>query len=282
MVRVQTRSKYFCDLESELDLAWGEGALAYCKENGGRWWAIRNSAWEIKTFENQPPSSAGYDGDPTIITQDSTHRFVSDTEKTTWNGKQDALGFTPANSSHNHDSAYEAKNANIQAHIASAHAPNNAQKNSDITKSEIEAKLTGAITSHTHPNQGYAINVQALTSSPADAATIYFGMLPKAPTTTAGISRIYFRAAGTIKRVEIYCYSGTAGTNESWSLYVRKNNTTDTLIATVSLATSERIFSNTDINIPVADGDYVEIKSINPTWVTNPLTCIFGGYLYIE
>jgi len=29
-------------------------------------------------------------------------------------------------------------------------APNNAQKNSDITKAEIEAKLTGEITSHTH------------------------------------------------------------------------------------------------------------------------------------
>ena len=35
-------------------------------------------------------------------------------------------------------------------HSQSAHAPSNAQKNSDITKAEIEAKLTGAITSHTH------------------------------------------------------------------------------------------------------------------------------------
>lgn len=35
-------------------------------------------------------------------------------------------------------------------HSQSTHAPTNAQKNSDITKAEIEAKLTGAITSHTH------------------------------------------------------------------------------------------------------------------------------------
>ncbi len=34
---------------------------------------------------------------PANITQDSTHRFVTDTEKSTWNGKQDALGFTPEN-----------------------------------------------------------------------------------------------------------------------------------------------------------------------------------------
>ena len=36
------------------------------------------------------------------------------------------------------------------AHRNSAHAPANAQKNSDITKAEIEAKLTGVISSHTH------------------------------------------------------------------------------------------------------------------------------------
>ena len=35
-------------------------------------------------------------------------------------------------------------------HSQAAHAPSNAQKNSDITKAEIEAKLTGTITSHTH------------------------------------------------------------------------------------------------------------------------------------
>ncbi|WP_336786961.1 hypothetical protein [Paenibacillus sp. MMO-177] len=34
----------------------------------------------------------------TDVTQDATHRFVTDTEKSTWNGKQAALGFTPENS----------------------------------------------------------------------------------------------------------------------------------------------------------------------------------------
>ena len=35
-------------------------------------------------------------------------------------------------------------------HSQAAHAPSNAQKNSDITKAEIEAKLTGTVTSHNH------------------------------------------------------------------------------------------------------------------------------------
>lgn len=129
---------------------------------------------------------------------------------------------------------------------------------------------------------GLTINVQALTSSPADGATIYFGTLPKAPVTTGAISKIFIRKAGTIKHAEIYCYSGTAGSAESWSLYIRKNNTTDTLIATVAAATNERVFSNSSLSISMAVGDYFEIKAINPTWGTNPLTTIFGGYIYIE
>lgn len=130
--------------------------------------------------------------------------------------------------------------------------------------------------------KGYTINVQALTSSPADGQKVYFGMLPKAPTTSANISKVHIRKAGTITSANIYCYSGTAGTNEAWSLYVRINNTTDHLIQTLSVNTSERIFTNSSLNIAVSPGDYIEIKSVNPTWATNPLTTIFGGYIYIE
>ena len=55
----------------------------------------------------------------------------------------------------NYDAAY--------THSTSVHAPSNAQKNSDITKSEIEAKLTGNITTHTHS--------QYLTSIPSEYIT---------------------------------------------------------------------------------------------------------------
>jgi len=108
-------------------------------------------------------------------------------------------------------------------------------------------------------------------------------MLPKVPQTTANISKVYIRKAGTIKIAEIYCYSGTAGTNESWPLYVRLNNTTDYLIATLAVATSERMFSNTGLSIEISAGDYIEIKGVQPIWpVTNPATTIYGGYVYIE
>ncbi len=129
---------------------------------------------------------------------------------------------------------------------------------------------------------GYTLAVQALTSSPTDAQTVYFGNLPKAPVTTAATSKVYIPKTGTLKRAEVYCFSGTAGTAESWSLYVRHNNATDYLIATLAVSASARIFSNSSLAIAVSAGDYFEIKGVQPTWVTNPATTIYGGYVYIE
>lgn len=72
------------------------------------------------------------------------------------NHNHDAL-YSPLD--HDHDGDYEPANANIQTHVASAHAPSNAQKNSDITKGEIEAKLTGEISSHSHAGGSEAFPV---------------------------------------------------------------------------------------------------------------------------
>jgi hypothetical protein len=48
-------------------------------------------------------------------------------------------------------------------HSQAAHAPSNAQKNSDITIEEIEAKLTGTITSHSHTGGSGLSQSQVLT-----------------------------------------------------------------------------------------------------------------------
>ena len=58
----------------------------------------------------------------------------------------------------------------VDSSHTTSHAPSNAQKNSDITKAEIEAKLTGAITSHTHD---YAASSHNQASSTINAMTGY-------------------------------------------------------------------------------------------------------------
>ena len=83
------------------------------------------------------PGAAGSDADVTAHEAANNHALLH----------SNALDHAEA---HSHTGVYEAANANIQAHVVAAHAPSTAQKNSDITKAEIEAKLTGAIASHTH------------------------------------------------------------------------------------------------------------------------------------
>ncbi len=172
---------------------------------------------------------------------------------------------------------YDPQNKNGDAFNSDNHTDGTTNKAYTATeKTKLAGIAAGALA------DGYTLAVQALTSSPTDSQTVYFGNLPKAPVTTAATSKVYIPKAGTIKRAEIYCYSGTAGTNESWSLYVRLNNSADTLIATLTANTNERIFSNASLSITVAAGDYIEIKGVQPAWATNPLTTIYGGYLYIE
>lgn len=170
--------------------------------------------------------SGGYDGDPTVIQQSASYRLVTDDEKTTWNSKaagnhnhngvyQAAGDYAAsdhnhdltysllnhnhdsdyASMSHNHDSDYEPKDANIQSHIISAHAPSNAQKNSDITKAEIEAKLTGEINTHTHPPSNPYIAKLILAGNVATGANV-------TPVNLTGMAFDY--VAGGIYRIDIY------------------------------------------------------------------------------
>lgn len=145
-------------------------------------------------------------------------------------------------------------------------------------------KVSGTISSGGKilSNSAYTLSIQALTSSPVDGQTVYFGQLPKSPTTSPTVSRVYIRKSGSITASNISVSSGTSGSAEAWSLYIRKNNTTDTLIGTISTSTGERLFATTTINIPVVSGDYIEIKGVQPTWATNPLTTVYGGYILIE
>lgn len=81
---------------------------------------------------------------PASHTSDNTVH-VTASERSVWNAKSNLTLGTSSSTAFRGDQGLIAYN-----HSQAAHAPLNAQKNSDITKAEIEAKLTGAITSHTH------------------------------------------------------------------------------------------------------------------------------------
>lgn len=129
---------------------------------------------------------------------------------------------------------------------------------------------------------GYAIQCQALTASPADSVSNYFGTQPITITTTVNLRTFRVPKNSILKRASFLNTAGTAGTAENYSLYIRVNNTTDYLVATVAAAANYRLFENTALNITLNAGDTIEMKTVNPVWVTNPLTSIWGGYLYFE
>lgn len=114
--------------------------------NGGTQWDIDPGA---VTKADVGLSNADNTSDAAKPISTATQTALDSKSSTSHNhdGSYAALG-------HDHDATYEPKNANIQAHVASAHAPVDAQKNSDILQSEIEAKLTGEISTHSHAGGG--------------------------------------------------------------------------------------------------------------------------------
>jgi hypothetical protein len=131
-------------------------------------------------------------------------------------------------------------------------------------------------------NRGYTLTVTATQYNPVDGTTVYFANQGRIPTTSSGIQRLYIPQTGTIKSAYITSICSTIGTNENISLSIRRNDTTDTLIATVGNTNQPREFINTSLNISVTAGDYIEIKVVNPTFATNPVNMSFGGSIYIQ
>ena len=129
---------------------------------------------------------------------------------------------------------------------------------------------------------GLVLNLLALNYTPTDGETIFWGGLCAAPSTTAACARVYVPKSGTIKIAYIFLYCGTGGSAEAISVYIRLNNSTDTLVATVTAGQTMRVFSNTGLSIAVSQGDYFEIKVVCPTWNVNPALAKWGGVVYME
>jgi hypothetical protein len=128
---------------------------------------------------------------------------------------------------------------------------------------------------------GYTLTFQALTSTPARNTTIYIGGMPKVPS-AAGQQKVFIPKTGTIKAAYIYTYSGTAGTAETWGMDIQVNATSKFVFPNLTLSTNERTWSNISMSTPVTAGNYLEVQSKQPNWVTAPATTIYSGVVYIE
>lgn len=105
---------------------------------------------------------------------------------------------------------------------------------------------------------------------PSDSKTYYWGnpqSIP--PTETATWRSIYIPVTGVIIKAEL-TINCTHGTAENVTYSIRKNNTTDYALGTAPMTSDNEFPHFTGLNIPIASGDYIEVKEVTPAWVTNP------------
>lgn len=125
-------------------------------------------------------------------------------------------------------------------------------------------------------------NVYGWSFDPADTTACYFGTRAAAPTTVVNIRHVRFGMTGCIVGAVINTFSTVAGTAENISFYIRLNNTTDYLVATVGVAAQERSFVNLAMDVPISPTDFIEMKIVPPAWVTNPTGFNVWGWLIFE
>lgn len=124
---------------------------------------------------------------------------------------------------------------------------------------------------------------QAASTSPTDATTRFIGATNLTPNATYGTVAFTIPQAGTITSASFNAQtSGTVGSNEAISCYLRINDTTDYLVATVSNTNANRIFVNNSMSIAVAANDTIAAKWVFPTWATNPVSLNLGGMAVLE
>jgi hypothetical protein len=123
------------------------------------------------------------------------------------------------------------------------------------------------------------LTVQA--GNPADSTTYYFSFLGTftALTTINSARRFVVPFACTITRVYgVFTVAGTLGSNENCTLFLRKNDTSNTDISTtIQLTSSTVTVNNTGLSISLVAGDYVSWGFTGPAWGTNPTTVSFAG-----
>lgn len=166
------------------------------------------------------------------------------------------------------DTAYDATSWNGDT----THAPSK-----NAVRDKIESLSAG---------MGYTLSLGAgLGGNPADSTTYYFGadLVAGIVNTTYSLARIEIPKAGTIKRFFLKVrVTGTLGTTETVTHYVRLNDTTDVAQIDTTYDATSKDATNTSVSQAVSAGDFIAVKIVCPAWATNPTSVRIYAVVYIE
>lgn len=132
-----------------------------------------------------------------------------------------------------------------------------------------------------HPRL-YTLNIRTSSANPNDSTTYYAGAINMSLTTVAGYVKIAIPQKGKIVACVITEASSNTPTTENVQWIIRKNSTTDYAVNTSGLGDGKTFIENYNLNIPVDQGDYIELKIVTPAWVTNPIGVQIGAHILVQ
>jgi len=139
----------------------------------------------------------------------------------------------------------------------------------------------GGTGSYSKPKYSYVIHLNAPNqATTTDSATIHYGHASTVGTAAQMAQSI--PVAGVIKSAYVNWWAATAGTGESFTAYIRVNDTTDLTVQAVANTNAVKNFSTTSLNTSVNAGDTLCGKFVYPAWVTNPANVRITGRVVIE
>ena len=150
-----------------------------------------------------------------------------------------------------------------------------------LTELSYVKGVTSAIQTQIN-NKGYAINIEAASTNLAANSTYYFGIPVLTVQALANLRRVYIPASGTITGGQIYMRASSSTSNQTWTISIRLNNTTNTTFASTANTSQDKVFSATGLSIAVVAGDYIEITTTTPAWTTAPGSTYIYGSIFIQ
>ena len=119
----------------------------------------------------------------------------------------------------------------------------------------------------------YHISLGTLNASPLDSLTYFMGVPWDALNTTEYYT-VFVPRTGIIREVVLSIWTaGAAGTAENTTFKLRKNGADAATIYTGSIAGTTGAYTrlaSIDVNVSVAENDYLTVSMVTPAWATNP------------
>jgi hypothetical protein len=179
------------------------------------------------------------------------------------------------------------KNKNIYAIVDTVGTSNRINLKVNISDtsamlSKYLRKLDTTTLSARIDSKGYALNIGGTAATINASTTYYFGTPAQTTTNSAAIRRVYIPQSGTIKGGQIYVKTTNTTSTETWTLTVRLNNSSNTTFASLGNALTDKVFGTSSLNIAVVAGDYIEITTTTPAFVTAPGSTYIYGSIFIQ